>query len=307
MKKNIMMCIFLLITVIIFAGCDNDSSTTSTNLYSLTVNTQGQGTVDIQPKQDQYDANTTVTLIAKPDSDWDFSSWEGSGYTGNINTNIKLIMDSDKTLNAVFGQVLLKDDFSDNSNNWYSGDTSDSEFYFTEDGKYAVTINDQNISWLISIPIDIYPEDYYVEYDFEFDTDNYTEMALPFNYHDIDNYYKFRISIYGNYNINKKENGEWSKLVDWTGSDYIKEGTVNKIAIKKFDNKYYFYANGKYLDSITVDSDAVTPEMRIGVGNSDDFPATIKYDNFKYLNLSPGNETTAAFSKEVKLDFDISE
>jgi hypothetical protein len=45
--------------------------------YPLTVNITGQGTVTLDPASGPYDAGTTVTLTANPDTGWAFVRWIG--------------------------------------------------------------------------------------------------------------------------------------------------------------------------------------------------------------------------------------
>ena len=66
--------------------------------YTLTVQTQGNGSVD--PSGGTYESGTTVTLTATPDANWLFDHWEddlaGSAHPSDI------VMDTDKLVTAVF-------------------------------------------------------------------------------------------------------------------------------------------------------------------------------------------------------------
>jgi len=68
--------------------------------YTLTVNTQGSGTVDATPLGDIHIEGTVVTLTASPASGFTFSGWTGD-ISGSQNP-LSLTMDSDKTINASF-------------------------------------------------------------------------------------------------------------------------------------------------------------------------------------------------------------
>ena len=66
--------------------------------YTLTVNTEGLGTVTIAPKQDKYEEGTTVTLTAEPAEGWHFQQWEDS----TTNVSRVVTMTEDKVVTATF-------------------------------------------------------------------------------------------------------------------------------------------------------------------------------------------------------------
>jgi uncharacterized repeat protein (TIGR02543 family) len=71
--------------------------------YTLTVNTVGQGSVDLNPPGGTYDEGTVVQLTATPDTGWQFSGWSGD-LTGSTNPDT-ITMDADKTVTATFTEV----------------------------------------------------------------------------------------------------------------------------------------------------------------------------------------------------------
>jgi hypothetical protein len=66
----------------------------------LTVNSSGNGHVDLNPNQVGYAAGTVVQLTPVPDGGWLFGNWSGDA-TGTQNP-LQLTMDADKTINATF-------------------------------------------------------------------------------------------------------------------------------------------------------------------------------------------------------------
>lgn len=71
--------------------------------YTLTVNTNGSGSVSRNPTNSVYPGGSTVTLTALPADGWAFSSWSGDA-TGSSNP-INVTMDANKSVTATFTQL----------------------------------------------------------------------------------------------------------------------------------------------------------------------------------------------------------
>lgn len=71
--------------------------------YALTVTTPTGGTVTKSPDGTSYTKGAEVTLTAKPSTGYEFKNWTG-GATGTSAT-VKVTMDSDKSVTAVFAQI----------------------------------------------------------------------------------------------------------------------------------------------------------------------------------------------------------
>jgi uncharacterized repeat protein (TIGR02543 family) len=71
--------------------------------YTLTVYTEGQGSVTLNPPGGTYDEGTPVTLTATPDPGWQFDNWSGD-LTGTQNP-ATITMDSHKTVTAHFSET----------------------------------------------------------------------------------------------------------------------------------------------------------------------------------------------------------
>ncbi|MBN1686693.1 MAG: DNRLRE domain-containing protein [Spirochaetales bacterium] len=101
MKKLVWFVIVL--AVIALTGCKWMETLPGSD-YSLSVNVTGSGTVSREPDETEYAEGSSVVLTAIPEAGWGFSGWQGD-LTGATNP-VTLIMDSDRTVTAVF-EVLL--------------------------------------------------------------------------------------------------------------------------------------------------------------------------------------------------------
>ncbi len=74
-----------------------------TKTYILSVLTDGYGSVTLDPPGGTYDENTTVTLTASPDANWEFTSWTGA-YNGT-NNPVDILMNEHKTITGHFQEI----------------------------------------------------------------------------------------------------------------------------------------------------------------------------------------------------------
>jgi hypothetical protein len=126
------------------------------------------------------------------------------------------------------GSIILVDDFSDNSNNWYLGESSDGLIDIT-DGRLI---------------IDVYTDRYIVWSDLP---NTYDSILLVVNaqvlnpvgdgdfgfvcgLQDTENFTALEISEDGYYAIWKYENDQYISLVDWTYSNNLTQGTIFTLA-----------------------------------------------------------------------------
>ncbi len=71
--------------------------------YTLTINTNGSGSVTLDPPGGTYTEGTTVTVTATPAIGWEFDGWTGSQNTTANPTTI--LMNGNKSLTANFSEV----------------------------------------------------------------------------------------------------------------------------------------------------------------------------------------------------------
>jgi len=74
--------------------------------YELIVNIDGEGTVDIDLDQDEYENDTEVILTANPGEGWFFHEWTGD-YTGT-EEEITITMNENKSITANFEELLAE-------------------------------------------------------------------------------------------------------------------------------------------------------------------------------------------------------
>jgi len=100
--------------------------------YALDVTIEGDGMVDIDPDEDEYEPGTEVTLTAEPEEDWHFVEWTGDVLEGDEEEDmITVTMDEDKEITAHFEEVVEEYDLmiivEDDESNPIEGATVDIE------------------------------------------------------------------------------------------------------------------------------------------------------------------------------------
>jgi pectate lyase/pectin methylesterase-like acyl-CoA thioesterase len=71
--------------------------------FTLSLSTQGQGTIQSVPSGPTYQAGTSVQLTAVPAAGWRFSNWSGD-LTGAVNP-ATIVMNSSKSVTAIFAEA----------------------------------------------------------------------------------------------------------------------------------------------------------------------------------------------------------
>ena len=78
--------------------------------YNLLISVEGSGAVNVSPEAgvDGYQEGTEVTLTAVPDVGWEFTESLGE-VTDNENLETTVVMENDKTVEAVFNEQEFAD------------------------------------------------------------------------------------------------------------------------------------------------------------------------------------------------------
>jgi len=70
--------------------------------HSLDVTIEGEGTVEIDPDEDEYKTGSEIDLTAIPDDGWEFVEWTRDVPEGEEGEEITITMDEDREITAVF-------------------------------------------------------------------------------------------------------------------------------------------------------------------------------------------------------------
>ncbi|MBM4446808.1 MAG: zinc ribbon domain-containing protein [Chloroflexi bacterium] len=184
------------------------------------------------------------------------------------------------------GELVFKDDFSNTDNGWLveSGDWGGIAY---SNGELA--IHRKTALWAFSTNDNVGEQtDFIVEVDARKipEGEDNTDCSILFRFQDNKNFYGFYVAPRGNYSVWKKVGGEWTKLIDWTESDYIKTGTsTNKLKVVCQGQKMDFYINGHKVDT-TNDDTFIEGKIAISVTSVESTPAIeYHFDNFKLYKI----------------------
>src|SRR6056297_1992364 len=100
-RKSFIFLCFIIVLIISLMGCSNKGNGPATN-YTLNITIEGEGDVNLDPDRSSYSEGTSVDITAIPATGHEFDHWEGSGFDGETNQNINIVMDSNYSLKAVF-------------------------------------------------------------------------------------------------------------------------------------------------------------------------------------------------------------
>jgi len=207
MKKYKLLIISSLILVILLGSCSSDTET-----YKLNLDTEGNGNIIQNPDEEYYTKNTTVELTANPDTDWKFEHWEGSGFDGNTDKTIKINMDDDYNLIAVFNELqpaevnYIEGQITGYLDTYFIGGYT----YYSR--SYEISLDFDNIGdYSKEITAKIYTNDgLFKELNIEVpkDKDNYnfnfeTETSSSSDYHE-NEYTEFEIEFIGVENVDER-------------------------------------------------------------------------------------------------------
>ena len=178
---------------------------------------------------------------------------------------------------------LFIEDFNDNSHGWPSENTADLTILFNGN-YYVVTNNSSTLSYFF--PNDCGITDYSKNFQIEMCT-KYTGgnpnaiLGCFWGYLDVNNYFELYYwnPPSGGYGGGKELDSVWQKFWDSKSSSNILNG-FNTIVIRKIGGYYYFFSNGKFLDSTSYES---VCGNKIGIEVYPNITAYVDYIHVYYL------------------------
>lgn len=228
--------------------------------FSLTINQDAGGTVEVSPKLDVYPEGTPVTLTAKPAFGYEFDKWLHIGSANPISIN----MVNNLTVIPVFkkkNELILNGDFSDGTKSWaglwfFSPATTAAtssvvnEVYIvnvTKPGTENWHIVDQQMPILIEKGYT-----YQVTFDAKADRANTMDLFLSKNYSDYGAYFSTVKNI----------TNEWQKFT-WTINM-----TANTDANCRFGFGFGKFQGKVYIDNVSLQKVALTSAPALAESNS---------------------------------------
>jgi len=100
--------IFFVSLAITMTSCNagNGIFETEPTYYDISINVDGEGNTKPEPGTYEYKEDETIALEAIPDEGWEFSEWTGS--INSTDREVEVIIDSDKSVTAVFEKEPLE-------------------------------------------------------------------------------------------------------------------------------------------------------------------------------------------------------
>jgi hypothetical protein len=176
------------------------------------------------------------------------------------------------------GAVLIEDDFDNPTDSELTEETSDTATYTFADGAYVISVKEPKyIVWSsytgthgdVDIQVDTTLDDGPLD----------SAAGVLFRYQDEDNFYYYRVSADGSYNLTLYTAGERQVLIDWTEAPEIKgRRQVNQLRVEAVGDRIRMSANDTLLAEVSDDTFA-TGEIALAVTTFDVGGATFKFDN----------------------------
>ncbi len=188
----------------------------------------------------------------------------------------------------------IRDEFRRDSGTW---DTQSHDFgdYYYESRVFNIEATAaERIVWSAYYENDVVEDavqfdDFYAEFDTSFVTYTGENAAgLVFRLLDTENFYKFVVDEIGYFQVQKRVDGEYSDLIEWTISDAVDdtEGAVNRIGILAEGATLAFSVNGDVIVQVE-DSDLASGAIALAIQSYSTPEAHSTFDNFDLWILNP--------------------
>jgi len=193
-------------------------------------------------------------------------------------------------------QVALCESFSDNTNEWSNGKSTDDYGTITrtlQDGAYTWDLDAKNgVYWSARYTSQLFSDFYLSSANQVLSGPDATQYSLQFRWVDTDNFYTFLVNDKKQFRSDLMYRGQWQNLIDWTDSDAIQPGGVNELAVKAEGRQFTFFINGENVAEMN-DSRLKTGLIGVAAGLSDAGQASVSFDNVQvWISPTGDNPTT---------------
>jgi hypothetical protein len=186
---------------------------------------------------------------------------------------------------ALTWPVVITDGFDDNANGWAIGDVDNSFVVGTRtitNSLYRWEAEArQGVTWWSGPEMDAVGDCYLAVNGRVTGDERGARYGLIFRYVDPDNYYQFGI-YRGYFRCAGVYDGEWIDFIDWTESDAIVSGGVNRLEVVAKGHQMTFHINGQYVAQ-HADDRLSTGRLALMVGlfEAGDTSVTV-FDDFEF-------------------------
>jgi tRNA A-37 threonylcarbamoyl transferase component Bud32 len=175
------------------------------------------------------------------------------------------------------GRVLWDDDFSDPNSGWYSGTNADGTIEYRAGEYFIEVIPDTRIIW-VYLGENVSDVEISVDMRVANPTGN-TGHGVLCRYQDVDNFYGLEISEDGYYTIWRRQNADYTFLVDWEYFEGLDQGHPIRLTASCVDDRLTLSADGVLIAEAN-DSVFATGDIGLLVETYDVGNALIAFDNF---------------------------
>ncbi|MEC9488920.1 MAG: hypothetical protein UMV23_05520 [Halanaerobium sp.] len=185
-------------------------------------------------------------------------------------------------------KVIYQDQFSDEKSGW-----ADDEIGSYFNGRYQVLVEDENYICWAYVPFDDIPvSGYSVTADMALGDDYLAEYGFVFNYVTDDLFSVYKVDPYnGEYCLEQYQDGNWTALIDWTSSPYIKRGE-NRVKLVQSNRRVELHINGRKVADYQL-ADQGRPVLALAAGSYDYTPVEAYFDNIVITREGIPNPLTA--------------
>lgn len=188
----------------------------------------------------------------------------------------------------------VSDEFRTMGDDWYT-ESSEVVRYEHLDRAFQITLRrEEQSAWSVN------PQLYAADFLAEFDVMALTgvpqgQMGLAFRIYDADNYYYYAINSDGEYALQRKLNGEWTTLIDWTADDSLNTGkrTNNRLGLLAQGDQLVLLANDIILAEVE-DTALVQGYLGLAVGTVGHPIQKALFDNLDFWLLRAAQPTYPA-------------